>query len=127
MKTHYTIALALVAGVAVGAVVVEGLHAQAKPPAYAINEITITNPDGYQKEFVPAATKILPELAGKFVVRTSKAEGLAGAPPARIVILQFDNIDKLKAWWESPGQKEAQAIGAKYAQFRVYAAEGVTP
>lgn len=41
MKTKYTVALSILAGMAVGAVVMQSLHAQAKP-AYmiAINEVT---------------------------------------------------------------------------------------
>ncbi len=34
MKTNYKIAIALVAGAAVGGAAVQGLHAQAKPPVY---------------------------------------------------------------------------------------------
>ena len=38
MKTRYTVALYILAGVAVGAAAVQALHAQAKPPAYVIAE-----------------------------------------------------------------------------------------
>ena len=39
MKTKYTVALSMLAGVAIGAVAVQGLHAQAtKLKAYSINE-----------------------------------------------------------------------------------------
>jgi hypothetical protein len=53
MKTHYTVALSMLAGVAVGALAIQGLHAQAKPPVYVIAEIDVSNPDAYAKEFVP--------------------------------------------------------------------------
>jgi hypothetical protein len=33
MKTHYTVALSICAGLAIGAAAVQALHAQAKPPA----------------------------------------------------------------------------------------------
>jgi hypothetical protein len=36
MKTHFTVALTLSAGVAIGALAVQALHAQAKPPVYYI-------------------------------------------------------------------------------------------
>ena len=35
MKTHYSVTLAMLAGFGLGAVAVEGLHAQAKPPGTA--------------------------------------------------------------------------------------------
>jgi len=34
MKSRYAVALSLLAGTAVGAAAVQGLHAQAKPPVY---------------------------------------------------------------------------------------------
>jgi len=34
-------------------------------------------------------------------------------------------MDKAQAWWNSPAQKAAQAIGDKYATFRSYIVEGV--
>jgi hypothetical protein len=38
MKTRYTVALSVVAGAALGAAAVQGLHAQAKPKAYTVSE-----------------------------------------------------------------------------------------
>jgi hypothetical protein len=36
MDTKYKIALAALAGIGLGAAAIEGLHAQAKPPAYVV-------------------------------------------------------------------------------------------
>jgi hypothetical protein len=41
MNTHYTVALAMFAGIAIGAVAVQGLHAQSKPKAYTVTEIEV--------------------------------------------------------------------------------------
>ena len=41
MKTQYAMALTLLAGVAIGAVAVEGLHAQAKLKAYSVGELEL--------------------------------------------------------------------------------------
>ena len=57
MKTRYTVALSILAGVAVGAAAVQALHAQAKPPAYVVAEIDVTNAEPYDKEYVPPAAK----------------------------------------------------------------------
>ena len=38
MKSNYKIAIALVAGVAIGGAAIQGLHAQAKPKAYLVTE-----------------------------------------------------------------------------------------
>ena len=73
MKTCFTMAQSIFAGIAIGAVAVEGLHAQAKPPAYVIGEIDVTNQDGYAKEYQPAALAVLKAHGGKILSRGDKS------------------------------------------------------
>jgi uncharacterized protein (DUF1330 family) len=128
MKRFLTPVLMLLAGFALGAVVVQGLHAQARMPGFYIAEINVKNQDAYMKEFVPAAAKALQDVGGKFVVRGGNIVVTQGAAPApRIVVLQFGSIDKAQGWWNSQAQKEAQVIGDKYATFRSYIVEGLAP
>jgi hypothetical protein len=49
MKTRYVVALSLLTGVAIGGAAIQGLHAQAKPPAYVVAEIAVSNQDGFVK------------------------------------------------------------------------------
>jgi hypothetical protein len=69
MKMRYTVTLSILAGVAVGAAAVQALHAQAKPPAYVVAEIDVTNAEPYDKEYVPPAAKAITDAGGKYVVR----------------------------------------------------------
>ena len=55
MKTNYKLAIALVAGAAIGGAAIQGLHAQAKPPVYSVTEIDVTNVAAYEKEYCPLA------------------------------------------------------------------------
>jgi hypothetical protein len=55
MKTQYAVALAVATGFGLGAVAVQGLHAQAKPPVFYITEIDVSNPEAYAKEYAPKA------------------------------------------------------------------------
>ena len=128
MKTKYTVALAMAASFALGVLAVQGLHAQAKPPGYVVVEVAVTDKDGYAKEFIPPAAKAIEEGGGKYVVRGGKTTSFQGTPPAsRVVVLQFESMDKAQAWWDSPGRKNSQTIGDKYATFRIFAVEGATP
>ena len=43
----------------------------------------------------------------------------------RIVVQQWDSLDKLKAWHSSAAYKQNRAIGDKYAKFRFVAVEGL--
>ncbi len=126
MKTRYTVALSVLAGVAVGAGAVRGLHAQATPPAYVVAEIDVTNPAPYEKEYVPFAVKAITDGGGKYIVRGGKTAAFYGEPPRpRIAIMVFESMEKAQAAFNSSAYKEAKKAGDKYANLRVYAVEGV--
>jgi hypothetical protein len=58
-------------------------------------------------------------------VARDKAFSITGEPPAnRVVILQFENMDKVKAWRDVTRDAQ-EKIGNKYAIFRTFAVEGV--
>ncbi len=51
------IILSAVAGITFGAIAVEGIHAQSKPPAYVITEANLTNNEAYLREYLPLVRK----------------------------------------------------------------------
>ena len=125
MKTRYIVALSVLAGAVLGAGVIQGLHAQAKPPAFVVAEIDISNREAFVKDFVPLGTKALATGSGfKTLARGNKTLSIEGAAPKFIAINQFDNLDEAIKAYNSLEYKEARKIGDKYATFRIYAAEG---
>jgi len=125
MKTQYKFALAAVGSFVLGGAVVQGLHAQGKPFGYFVAEVNVSNTDAYAKEFLPLAMKAIKDSGGKYLVGGGKTVSLQGTPPAnRVVVIQFESLDKVQAWWNSAARKESQGIGDKYATFRTYAVEG---
>ena len=128
INRHITVGLAMIASAALGAAVVQTLHAQAKPPAYNVAEITIKDQDGYNKEYLPLITKALTDAGGKFIVRGGKTISYEGAAPApRVVVVQFENLDKLQALYNSAAYKDAIAVGDKYSTQRIFGVEGISP
>jgi uncharacterized protein (DUF1330 family) len=128
MKTQHAIALALLTGVGLGAAAIQGLHAQAKPPAYVIAEIDVSDQDGYAREYQSRAAKpIIEEGGGKLLSRGSRTISIRGEPPKRIVLFAFESLDRAQAAFAFPGYAEAYAHGEKYAKFRIYAVEGISP
>jgi uncharacterized protein (DUF1330 family) len=128
VNRHITVGLAMVASAALGAAAVQTLRAQTKPPAYNIAEIAIKDEDGYNKEYLPRITKALTDAGGKFLVRGGKTISYEGAAPApRVVVVQFESLDKLQTLYNSAAYKDAIAIGDKYATQRIFGAEGVSP
>ncbi len=127
MKTQYTAVFAIVAGFGLGAVAIESLHAQAKPPVYYIAEVDVTNPEAYKKEYVPRAVAVTKAASGRILVLGGKITPLDGQPPKpRVVVQVWDSTEKIQAWRNSKEFKEVREIGKKYATFRTYAVEGIS-
>jgi uncharacterized protein (DUF1330 family) len=73
-------------------------------------------------------TKALTDAGGKFIVRGGKTISYEGAAPApRVVVVQFENLDKLQALYNSAPYKDAIAVGDKYSVQRIFGVEGVSP
>lgn len=125
MKTAFVLGVGIVIGVGIGATFVQGLHAQSKAPVYLIAENDVTNPEAYAKEYLPKAQPLIKQHGGRYVA-AGKATPFAGDPPkSRVVILQWDSMEQLKGWFDSPEYREARKLGEKYAKFRNFAVEGV--
>jgi uncharacterized protein (DUF1330 family) len=125
MKTQYTVALSVLAGAALGAAAIQGIHAQAKPPVYTVTEIDVKNVDAYMKEYVPVVQPIIKKAGGTLLAASLKVTALEGTPPKRVAINRWDSLEAAQALYNSAEYKAAQKIGDKYAAFRRYAVEGL--
>ena len=114
--------------IAIGVAATQTLRAQAKPPGFIIAEIDVSNPDAYAKEFLPVASKALAAGGVNFLVRGGKTMAIDGEPPkGRVIIGQYESIEKAYATYTSPEYREARKIGDKHAKFRIYPLERVAP
>jgi uncharacterized protein (DUF1330 family) len=121
MNRLITLGLAMLAGGAIGATAVNGLHAQGKTPgAYAILDISEVVDPGLLKQIVAKAAAPVKAAGGQYLARTDSLTGLMGTPPKRVVILSFDNVEQAKAWYKSPAQEEVNAMAAKAIKARWY-------
>ena len=126
MKRSFTVGLAMVAGAALGAAAVEGLHAQAKPPVYQIVEIDVLNQDAYVNDYAPKAQAAIKAAGGKFLAAGGKTTTIEGDPPkSRIVIQQWDSVEKIAAYRGSAAFKDLLPLRDKLAKFRSFTVEGV--
>jgi uncharacterized protein (DUF1330 family) len=126
MKSNYKVAVALLAGVALGALAVQGLHAQAKPPLYSVAEIDVSNLDAYLKEYVPLAQAALKAGGGRILAAGQNITAIEGTPPkSRVAIVEWQSIEQLNAYRKSAAFADARKIGDKYAKFRSFAIEGM--
>jgi uncharacterized protein (DUF1330 family) len=93
-----------------------------------VAEVTVRDVEGYEMNFLKPAQKTIADHGGKYLAGGyNKTVTLSGSePPNRVVILQFANIDAVKAWRQEGEADLENNVGNKYASFRVYAVEGVT-
>ena len=114
MKTRHAVALSLLAGAALGAAAVQGLHAQAKPPIYYVAEIDVTNLEGWTKDYSPKAQALIKESGGRVLAAGQNVTSLEGEPPKKRVVIQvWDSMDQIKAWRSSAKFKELRAPSRK--------------
>lgn len=126
MRTRYAVVLAVAVGFGLGAITVQTLHAQAKPPIYYIAEIDVTNLDAYTKEYVPKAQAHIKASGGRLLAAGQKVTSIEGAPPKpRVAVQVWDSMEKIQAWRNSAEFKELRKIGEKYAKFRSFTVEGL--
>jgi uncharacterized protein (DUF1330 family) len=122
MKVHIgLVAAAAIAGIGLGVAM-----AQPKAPTYVVGLIDVKDQAGYEKEFLPKARQGITDAGGKYLGGGfNKAEALTGpAAPNRVVLLQFESIEKVKEWNAKEGPFERE-VGDKYATFRTIAIPGV--
>jgi uncharacterized protein (DUF1330 family) len=133
MIASHKMGLVMLSCVAVGALGSEALHGQAKPPAYLIGEIDVSNPEGYAKEYLPKAREIIKAHGGRLVAAAGSAATGAqvvpvdGPAPKRVVIYMYPNMEALQAWRHDPAYVKVRAVGEKYATYNTFAVEGSTP
>jgi uncharacterized protein (DUF1330 family) len=116
--------MVMLAGTALGALAVEGLHAQgAKLKAYVISENEIIDASA-QAAYLPTARKLIAEAHGR-ALRTAggrvvRIEG--DAPPNSAALTEWDSVDdavafyKSKAWTDlAPQRDKAVKVVRRYA------------
>jgi uncharacterized protein (DUF1330 family) len=118
--------MSFLAGAALGAAALGSLHAQSRPGAYAVVDLSeITDESTYRQQLIPKVTPAaLTPFGGQYVIRSENITAIDGTPPKRFVVIAFDNMEKAKAWDNSPGQKEVNAIRAKTTRSRSFFVDG---
>ena len=108
MKVNFKLAITLLAGAAIGAAAVQGLHAQGKPKAYIVTESEIVDAAA-AAAYGPRNQAAQQAAGGRSFRTTGKIIAVVGAPPKRVGISEWDNLDKAQAWNTSAERKKLDA------------------
>jgi uncharacterized protein (DUF1330 family) len=93
VKTRHTVGLTLLAGIAIGAAAVQGLHAQAKVKAYSVSELDTVD-SAAQAAYLPSARQAIEAHHGK-ALRTAAGRVVqieGAAPPKNVAIVEWDSV-----------------------------------
>lgn len=123
MRSNFRLAMVMLAGVAIGAIAVQGLHAQgAKLKAYSLSESEILDASA-QAAYLPAARKAI-EAAHGHALRTAagRVVQIEGGPaPKSVGLVEWDSLDdavtffKSKAWTDlAPERDKAVKVARRY-------------
>ena len=122
MKTHYTVALSMIAGAALGAAAIQGLHAQTKK-VYFITESQILDQAGIGA-YNTHVQEVLKKAGGDLVV-SDKVTAVLGDAPQRVAISEWANVEKVQGWLDSAERKGLATQRDKVLKFtRQYIVEG---
>ena len=83
-ENRYTVALAMFAGIAIGATAIQGLHAQVKPKVYSVTEIEVLDQAALATYAPLVNSTIKAAGARNFNTGGGKMTAFTGEPPKRV-------------------------------------------
>ena len=93
--------------------------------AYVIVEIEVVDSVGYE-EYKKQAAATVHKHGGKYIVRGGKTEVLEGDwNPKRIVILEFESMERAKEWLNCEEYREPRKMRQRTAKTNMIVVEGV--
>jgi uncharacterized protein (DUF1330 family) len=93
--------------------------------AYVIAETEITDPERFER-YKAASPSSVAAGGGRFLVRGGELAVLEGDwQPSRLVMLEFENLQAAKQWYESELYQEAKKLREGAAHFRMVSVQGI--
>jgi uncharacterized protein (DUF1330 family) len=94
-------------------------------PAYIIAETDITDPEQYE-QYRAASPGAIAAAGGRFLVRGGELAVLEGDwHPKRLVLLEFDDLEAAKRFYESEQYRAAKQLREGAAKLNMVAVAGV--
>ncbi|MDN3563594.1 DUF1330 domain-containing protein [Paeniroseomonas aquatica] len=97
------------------------------PKAYYVAEFEPTDLAGLQPYSAGVASTFEP-FGGRFAVRGGAVASLEGTPVrGRMIVIEFDSLERARAWYDSPGYTALRPIRQRSGLSRTYIVEGIAP
>ncbi|MCA1554276.1 MAG: DUF1330 domain-containing protein [Chloroflexi bacterium] len=93
--------------------------------AYVIVDVDVQDAEGYAR-YRDMAPESIAQYGGRYLARGGKTEVLEGEwQPKRVVILQFESVERAKEWLHSTEYRPARSLRHQYANSNMVVIEGV--
>lgn len=93
--------------------------------AYIVVEIDVHDAKRFE-EYKALVAPTIQAYGGRYLVRGGALESLEGDwNPSRFVMLEFDNMERAKAWWSSEEYRRPKQMRHESARSRMIAVEGM--
>ncbi len=93
--------------------------------AYVIVEIETTDQLG-MKAYREAAAPTVAVHGGRYLVRGGPVQTLEGGwNPERLAVLEFDSVERARAWWDSAEYREPKLLRRAAGKTKMIIVEGV--
>lgn len=135
MKTNQKLTLTMIAGISIGLIAGQALHAQQvrARPAYIVAEVE-KDPNksadpAAMKKYAEEVPKTLAAFGARYLVTSpsNKVQTLEGeAPKGFITILAFDSVEKARGWYYSPAYEALKPLRESTNKSRLLLVEGVS-
>ena len=93
--------------------------------AYVTNDMEITDPALFE-QYRQLSLPTIALYGGRFLARGGATRTLEGGwSPKRLVILEFDSVERAQAWLESPEYAPARKLRQASARSNLIVTEGI--
>jgi uncharacterized protein (DUF1330 family) len=94
-------------------------------PAYVIVETDVHDPEQYER-YKAASPGAIAAGGGRFIARGGELAVLEGDwRPKRVVLLEFEDLEAAKRWYDSAEYRDARRLREGAARLNMVAVEGV--
>ena len=94
--------------------------------AYAIAEVDVSDTEMF-KIYMDLVPKTVEKFGGRYLVRGGEMEVIEGEwSPKRLVIIEFEDVDRGMEWYNSEEYSQALSLRHKSAQTNLVFIEGVS-
>lgn len=93
--------------------------------AYVIVDVDVTDPAAYD-EYRRQSAATVAAYGGRFLIRGGAVETLEGDwQPTRIVVLEFETVQRAREWWSSPEYEAIKPIRQRTTVSQMIVVAGV--